>query len=62
MRRGCMCRHIVRFFEAVAEADGRCWSALVSDLGRARRLQDGHTVEVEVRVVLVEGGPIWSDD
>ena len=60
-RRGCMCRRIVRFFEAVAEADELDWSRLVNDFGRVRRLQEGHTVSmVEGRVVVV--GPMGSGD
>lgn len=56
-----MCRRIVRFFEAVAEADGLDWSRLVNDLGRVRRLREGHTVSmVEGRVVVV--GPMGSGD
>lgn len=62
MRRGYMCKRNVRSFEAAVEADGRGWSALVSDLGRkVIRSLEGHTVEM-VDVVVVGVGPIWFGD
>ena len=54
-----MCRRIVRFFEEVAKAKGWAWSALVSDLKRERRWQEGHTVGmVDDGFVVAETGPI----